>query len=72
MRGHPDEALAHLDRAENTDFRRISVDKIWTPDLQIGNRLRGQIFEERIQDAEIDFEFGAVAYNRIFRARGTS
>ena len=66
MRGHPDEALAHLDRAENTDFRRISVDKIWTPDLQIG----GQIFEERIQDAEIDFEFGAVFFSRIFRARG--
>ena len=35
MRGHPNESLAFLDRPEVTDFRRISVDKIWTPDLSV-------------------------------------
>ena len=71
MRNHPNESLANLDRIEFTDFRRLSINKIWNPDLQIGNRLRGQRWEEDIQDANIDFEFGAVSWNRIYRTRVT-
>ena len=50
-------------------WHRIKSESIWNPDIQVGNRLRGQIFEEDSHEAHISFKLGAIKWGRIFRTR---